>query len=369
MSSQLPHPSFAHGRGSHNGNNSRSISDPQAESSKARANITMPTQDPHSSEAHGPGFYKRNDYRAVSDPQASSSNKGKGVAQPSTELRCVKHLTCYYWYTNGICNKADDECAYSHENTGRLAEKPQIVSRGEKAKAGKSLRRALEKNRRSDPTPTLPSKDGFGCSKQPASPKAASPPRVFPSPIVTNSTDSFASGSSSVANGSPKAGKAPSSDKVESMLSDSLDLESRLRIAQKLVSDLKADNKIQRGIIETLEAALQSKNYPDECKIASLEAELATAKERKWSCNCTTELPPAPLVNPWGVIGGPVTQNEGVAWNNANNTQLREGSLQRYNGDGVALLPRGLFEIPRDRFGVGDWEDDWDFLPMALRTR
>ncbi|KAL8803344.1 MAG: hypothetical protein Q9182_003232 [Xanthomendoza sp. 2 TL-2023] len=35
-----------------------------------------------------------------------------------------KHLTCFYWATNGTCRKADDECAYAHYNTGIVAHDP-----------------------------------------------------------------------------------------------------------------------------------------------------------------------------------------------------------------------------------------------------
>ena len=36
----------------------------------------------------------------------------------------VKHLTCWYWLNRGICKKSDLECAYSHFDTGKYADKP-----------------------------------------------------------------------------------------------------------------------------------------------------------------------------------------------------------------------------------------------------
>lgn len=43
----------------------------------------------------------------------------KNFAQP---------VTCFFWHQNGLCNKRDEDCAYAHWDTGRLAAAPVHVS-------------------------------------------------------------------------------------------------------------------------------------------------------------------------------------------------------------------------------------------------
>ena len=44
----------------------------------------------------------------------------------------VKHLTCWYWLTKGQCRKSDEDCAYSHFDTGKHAEQPRPLIPGGK---------------------------------------------------------------------------------------------------------------------------------------------------------------------------------------------------------------------------------------------
>jgi hypothetical protein len=39
-------------------------------------------------------------------------------------------LTCFFWRTNGSCNKSDDDCAYAHYDTGFVADGPINLSGG-----------------------------------------------------------------------------------------------------------------------------------------------------------------------------------------------------------------------------------------------
>ena len=47
----------------------------------------------------------------------------------TSQPRSVKHLTCWYWATQG-CKLPEHMCLYSHFNTGRLAEAPVQKQRG-----------------------------------------------------------------------------------------------------------------------------------------------------------------------------------------------------------------------------------------------
>ena len=61
-------------------------------------------------------------YRILDSPVSGERNS---TSQP----RSVKHLTCWYWATQG-CKLPDHLCLYSHFHTGRLAEAPIQKQRG-----------------------------------------------------------------------------------------------------------------------------------------------------------------------------------------------------------------------------------------------
>ena len=63
----------------------------------------------------------------------------------NSNRRSVKHLTCFWWWEKGECRYSDEECLYSHYDTGHHTSAPRQVIPGEPAKAGKSLERALNK--------------------------------------------------------------------------------------------------------------------------------------------------------------------------------------------------------------------------------
>lgn len=44
----------------------------------------------------------------------------------------VKHLTCFWWKVKGDCRFAEDDCLYSHRDTGLLADAPRQVTPGGK---------------------------------------------------------------------------------------------------------------------------------------------------------------------------------------------------------------------------------------------
>ena len=52
-----------------------------------------------------------------------------GERTSTSQPRSVKHLTCWYWATQG-CKLPEHLCLYSHFNTGRLAEAPIQKQRG-----------------------------------------------------------------------------------------------------------------------------------------------------------------------------------------------------------------------------------------------
>lgn len=38
--------------------------------------------------------------------------------------RSVKHLTCFWWWEKGECRFSDEECLYSHHDTGHYTNAP-----------------------------------------------------------------------------------------------------------------------------------------------------------------------------------------------------------------------------------------------------
>lgn len=54
----------------------------------------------------------------------SSPRVSQVEALPNLQPGSVKHLTCYYWHTNGKCKKSNKGCLYSHFHTGILADQP-----------------------------------------------------------------------------------------------------------------------------------------------------------------------------------------------------------------------------------------------------
>ena len=44
----------------------------------------------------------------------------------------MKHLTCYFWWENGHCKYSEEDCLYSHAETGRVAGPPTQVEPGGK---------------------------------------------------------------------------------------------------------------------------------------------------------------------------------------------------------------------------------------------
>lgn len=70
--------------------------------------------------------------RPSSTSQAHSSifySPVSGERISTSQPRSVKHLTCWYWATQG-CKLPDHLCLYSHFHTGRLAEAPIQKQRG-----------------------------------------------------------------------------------------------------------------------------------------------------------------------------------------------------------------------------------------------
>ncbi|KAM0804223.1 hypothetical protein BDR22DRAFT_655108 [Usnea florida] len=61
----------------------------------------------------------------------------QGAQLASAQPKSVKHLTCWYW-AKGRCRLADDQCLYSHFNTGKLAAAPMQLQAGLRAVAGRN---------------------------------------------------------------------------------------------------------------------------------------------------------------------------------------------------------------------------------------
>lgn len=82
------------------------------------------------------------------EPSPSPHSSEDGPKTPNSHShsrRSVKHLTCFWWWEKGHCRFSDDECLYSHYDTGHHTSAPRQVVPGEPAKAGKSLERELNK--------------------------------------------------------------------------------------------------------------------------------------------------------------------------------------------------------------------------------
>ncbi|KAK7894240.1 hypothetical protein LTR67_005998 [Exophiala xenobiotica] len=80
------------------------------------------------------------------EPSPSLHSSEEDPKTPSSHSRrSVKHLTCFWWWEKGHCRFSDEECLYSHYDTGHHTSAPRQVIPGEPAKAGKSLERELNK--------------------------------------------------------------------------------------------------------------------------------------------------------------------------------------------------------------------------------
>ena len=68
----------------------------------------------------------------INQRESNVGNSPFSRQQPgSSQPKSVKHLTCWYWANASKgCKLPDDECFYSHFDTGRLAEPPVKIQRG-----------------------------------------------------------------------------------------------------------------------------------------------------------------------------------------------------------------------------------------------
>lgn len=295
------------------------------------AKVTMPSQGSSSSGAHGKGAHSRNNSGSVSYPQGKSSKKNNGAVN----LRSVKHLTCYYWAHNGYCTKIERVCAYSHWWTGIIADKPQTVIAGERAKAGKSLRHALEAGSQqanrsnSNPIPPssasssarlscllpsseissarlsclLPSSETFSLHKANSSFQPISP-SAFTSSLNSASTNgSFPTGPSSV------VADRSSEVEIEMFQEDAVSLTKHQLHIQTLLSE-NADLQAQLDTVTAqLEEAviqndrLESQRILDRDQIAALRTSSRLYQAAKLNHIWVDDLLDLPVCNPWGAIG------------------------------------------------------------------
>lgn len=343
------------------------------------AEITMPSQGSPSSAARGKGLDGRNNPGSVSYPQGKSSKKNKGAAN----LRSVKHLTCYYWAHNGYCTKIERVCAYSHWWTGIIADKPQTVIAGERAKAGKSLRHALEAGSQqgnrstSDPIPPstasssallscmLPSSETSSLHKastlfQPLSPSA------FTSSLNSASINgSFPTGPSSVvADRSSEVeidlfqedSVLPTKHQlqIQTLLSENADLQAQLDTVQALLEDTVIQND-----------RLESQRILDRDQIAALRTSSRLYQAAKLNHIWVDDLLDLPVCNPWGAIGSErnsatnsnPNSHSDRSFNNTSNSTPNSGRTSFVSSDRQSSLPP-LFPSFDLNFGEVLAEDD-----------
>ncbi|KAL9100395.1 MAG: hypothetical protein Q9187_009368 [Circinaria calcarea] len=70
----------------------------------------------------------------------------QGPLAKQAEKRSVKHLTCYYWYKEGPCRWTEDQCAYAHVWTGKVAEKPVTLRQGRRSRSTQQHRKYTCRN-------------------------------------------------------------------------------------------------------------------------------------------------------------------------------------------------------------------------------
>ncbi|KIX09523.1 uncharacterized protein Z518_00603 [Rhinocladiella mackenziei CBS 650.93] len=152
--------------------------------------IVRAPQDPDS-EGSGrqPQAHARPHSRGTSPfPRLSDGSDANNGPNRNQNRRSVKHLTCFWWWEKGECRYSDEECLYSHYDTGRYTNPPRQVIPGEPAKAGKSLERALNKlamaTRSTVSLPSLPN------ATVNANVRVTTAPSVPETPIVDRSRSS-----------------------------------------------------------------------------------------------------------------------------------------------------------------------------------
>ena len=70
-------------------------------------------------------------HQSIPNYDGRNARKQEALAKRAKK-RSVKHLTCYYWYRKAPCKWTEDQCAYAHVWTGKLADKPLTLEPGRK---------------------------------------------------------------------------------------------------------------------------------------------------------------------------------------------------------------------------------------------
>lgn len=68
-------------------------------------------------------------WRVTATPNVSHVNTGVSPTQ-IPKPASVKHLTCYFWAKNGSCKFSEEDCLYTHRDTGKVAQGPLQVELG-----------------------------------------------------------------------------------------------------------------------------------------------------------------------------------------------------------------------------------------------
>ncbi|KAL8822604.1 MAG: hypothetical protein Q9191_006663 [Dirinaria sp. TL-2023a] len=95
-----------------------------------------------------------------------------------------KSVTCYFWATNGHCQRSDEDCSYAHYHTGTIAPQPpgtrhawsedDSQDRGREQKDDSKVRGRASMQNRSTPVPAM-NTSGSGTVPEISSPSSAAP--------------------------------------------------------------------------------------------------------------------------------------------------------------------------------------------------
>ncbi|KAK6368151.1 hypothetical protein LTS17_009892 [Exophiala oligosperma] len=309
----------------------------------------------------------------ASSPSKGSNDDGRLKADSFHTRRSVKHLTCFWWWEKGHCRFSDEDCLYSHYDTGHHTSAPRQVIPGEPAKAGKSLERELTKmavHNRSNTSissfhtaPIAPHGNGH-TSTMTASSRAASPAISGTDRPLSRST------TPSGVEISQAAQLRTDNDFLRTLIQQT----QREKVTLvEAIDSMKKEKNQQQAQIESLQ--LEHANFLHEREI--LHATIRKLQISNPNPVMSTRPPHSPAMghvqtqSPWGAIGSRrVSPIDNAPHRAANVPEAGQYANMSYHGGGAtpSYNPSAMPYVPSPRFTPGATEAANEKFKDVLRN-
>ncbi|KAL6243223.1 hypothetical protein RBB50_009774 [Rhinocladiella similis] len=318
----------------------------------------------------------RSQPRTQPHTRASSPSKGSNddrlKANSSHSRRSVKHLTCFWWWEKGHCRFSDEDCLYSHYDTGHHTSAPRQVIPGEPAKAGKSLERELTKmavhNRSSTSIASFHTAQGttHGNGHTPASVMASS--RAASPTIPSIDRPASRSTTPSGLEISQAAQLRTDNDFLRTLIQQTQREKAALVEAME---SMKKEKNQQQAQIEAMQ--LEHANFLHEREI--LHATIRKLQTANPNPVMSTRPPNAPAIaqvqtqSPWGAIGSRrVSPIENAPHRAMNAATGQYGNMAFHSGATPTYNPAAMPYVPSPRFPPGAAEAANEKFKDVLRN-